>query len=141
MTLDEATIDRLRELGATDEMLTWLRHPEAVRALLKGEPTDRNGECTGAESGCYGSPYAPHIRLCEVAASWRTLGDPRGAQDIELAHEEALLEHKTRAHNAEMDRHAPFQRINIVADPNMRDGEIFGIDAASFDLWRRPVSK
>lgn len=94
MNLDQATEDRLRELGATDDMLRWLRHPEAVRALLKDPPADRNGECpsTGTATGnkCWGDSFSPHIQDCAVAAAWRTLGDPRGQADIENAHDEAL---------------------------------------------------
>lgn len=133
MRLDTATIDRLRELGATDEMLRWLEHPEAVRVLLKGQPADRNGECPGSVEyddatgdvcgrHCGGSEYSPHLPDCPVAAAWRTLGDPRGAADIELAHEEAIYDDSHRS--AARLRRQVLDRVEVVVDPNMKRDEI-----------------
>lgn len=91
--LDEATIDRLRELGATDDVLAWLARPDAVRTLLKlnvyagfGEVCQECGEGAGDA----------HLRTCPIAAAWRALGDPRGQADIECAREEAEWEDRRR---------------------------------------------
>ena len=125
--LDQATEDRLRELGATDDVLRWVRNPDAVRALLKDPPADRNGECPGSIEyddasrdvrgfACGGSEYDSHRRDCPIAAAWRALGDPRGAADIENAHEEAL-----REHSRGLLSNVPTQRL-AAASALSRDG-------------------
>jgi len=82
--LDDATADRLRELGATDDMLTWLEQPEAVRELMRLSPQ------TGYRcESCAAYDDFAHERKCAVAAAWRALDDPRGAADIERAWDEA----------------------------------------------------
>ena len=97
MKLDEATIDRLRELGATDDMLKWLEQPEAVRTLLKLSPYNDAERC----EACDEDANDAHLRTCTVAAAWRTLGDPRGAADIEMAELEA---HKQEARRMRLAR-------------------------------------
>ena len=98
MTPELAVVcDQLRTLGLED-VARWVEHPEAVRELLRHSPVDAEStepnmpECPQCESG----PRGPHGRHCEVAAAWRTLGDPRGAADIERAHEEALRQDDAR---------------------------------------------
>ena len=93
MKLDDATVDRLRELGATEEMLTWLREPEAVRALLRLNPTPSRVDVA---CDCGVDHDEAHFRTCIVVTAWRALGDPRGAEDVERAHEEALLDERWR---------------------------------------------
>lgn len=104
MKLDDATADRLRELGASDDMLQWLREPGAVRELLKYAPlyADRTEQC----SGCGAPAGEAHqnwngndgkgLRHCEVAAAWRALGDRRGALDVDNAWDEALEQERPR---------------------------------------------
>ena len=56
-------------------------------------PEEFNGEfgdAHGMEHDAHGAATSP----CVIAAAWRDLGDPRGAADIERAHEEALREHR-----------------------------------------------
>lgn len=102
MTLDPKALavlaDALRSaLPESDaaEVLRWATHPEAVRELLKhasGEEFDSGGESRCA--ACFS--HDVHYRTCRIAAAWRALGDPRGAADIERAHEEALREQERR---------------------------------------------
>lgn len=92
MNLDEATIDRLRELGATDDMMTWLAHPSEVRALLKLSPYNGAERC----DACDEDAYDAHLCACPIAAAWRALGDPRGQADLERAREEADWEDERR---------------------------------------------
>lgn len=123
--------DALREVGL-DEEARWLEQPQHVRALLKDPPGDRNGECPGSLEyddatgdvrgySCGGSPHHPHTRACPVAAAWRALGDPRGAEDIENAHEEALREGRRRS--------------GMMVSRN----GLFGVDPATYELWRGNV--
>lgn len=87
------------------EVLRWARAPDAVRELLRHTPLQPHevGEsvwCRGCAAALAnsrsGEPYS-HLRRCAVAAAWRALGDPRGAEDIERAHDEALRELPDRA--------------------------------------------
>lgn len=140
MNLDEATIDRLRELGIADDMLTWLAHPDAVRALLKlyvyagwGELCQ---ECGGAEGDS-------HLRSCAIAAAWRALGDPRGQADIERACEEAEWEDKRRYRERRMREAglnasaaslgespaAQWRRV-VEENPLVREGEAYAVTFA-----------
>lgn len=98
----QVAIDILRELGHED-IARWVEHPEAVRALLRDPPADRNGECPGPAAyetisgfhvgSCGGSEYHYHMRGCPIVAAWLAIGDPRAVVDVENAHEEALTEH------------------------------------------------
>lgn len=110
----QVAIDILRELGREDEA-RWIEHPDAVRALLKDPPADRNGECPGSRerddaSGdvrgwlCGGSVHDSHMPSCLIAAAWRALGDPRGQADIENAHDEALATHLRQGFSMPADR-------------------------------------
>lgn len=79
--------------GDDSEQVRWLENPEAVRELLAAHPVMQatvNGEDGAVCPECYGNHGDAHQRICRVAAAWRALGDPRGAADIERAHEEAL---------------------------------------------------
>lgn len=84
----------LPEKDAAD-VVRWAAHPEAVRELL---------ERAGYEAG-----ESPTDRR-RVAAAWRALGDPRGAADIERAHEEALAEENRRGSLANRREALPTQR-------------------------------
>jgi len=87
--------DMLRELGMEREA-TWVEQREHVATLLKqpmGEFNDDGMSCSGC--GCDVS-FDTHFRACPVAAAWHVLGDPRGAENIERAHEEALRRERTR---------------------------------------------
>ena len=91
--------DQLRTLGLED-VARWVENPDAVRELLKHEPTyadfnDRTCPCCGVGDGeAHRRGELPHDEHCRIAAAWRALGDPRGAADIERAHEEALRENR-----------------------------------------------
>ena len=78
--------------GDDSEQVRWLLHPEAVRILLKATPASPCGD--REETRCWWCHFhfldEAHSRTCVGAAAWRDLGDPRGAADIERAHEEAL---------------------------------------------------
>lgn len=114
MKLDDATIDRLRELGATDEMLKWLEHPEAVRELLLHPPLmEEYGEAICPR--CDAPTSVAHLPMCAVAAAWRTLGDPRGAEDVERAQTEALASDRNRTAQAERARKEAEDRARIRA--------------------------
>lgn len=83
--------------------MTWLEHPDAVRELLSHTPqesvyADRiNCPACGAESSeSHGRCELPHDDYCPIAAAWRAIGDPRGAEDFERAHEEALADNRDR---------------------------------------------
>jgi hypothetical protein len=88
MKLDDATVDRLRELGATDDMLTWLREPEAVRMLLRHDPTSHADCHQCAECGQH--RWEGHLRECGVFAAWWALRHPWAFAAINAAHAEAL---------------------------------------------------
>lgn len=126
MKLDTATVDRLKELGATDDMLKWLEQPEAVRELLKHEPmTDIDQpQCPGC--GVVFGQGEAHRRTgygtgeCPVATAWRALGDPRGAEDIERAWQEAIeadgardLRERFEQQNAALAAH--YERMRLAA--------------------------
>lgn len=75
------------------EVARWVEHPDAVRELLQLNPAlsrDEAAEAYGSCERCAAYDGEPHARDCPIAAAWRALGDPRGAADIERAHEEAL---------------------------------------------------
>lgn len=78
MKLDDATADRLRELGATEVMLRWLREPEAVMVLLARMQCD-----------CEAFAHEPHDQECAVAIAWRKLGMPHAEADVLNAWDEA----------------------------------------------------
>lgn len=103
---EKSTItDLLRQHGLED-VARWVEHPEAVRTLLKlALPV---GECQGDESRCLGEgDWYAHSARCEVAAAWRSLGDPRGAADIANTHDEALRDNRVIEHNREQRRLNP----------------------------------
>jgi len=88
----QVVVDMLREHGF-DAEAKWIEQREHVAFYLTTLPADRNGECP---DGCGGYHSVAHIASCKVAAAWRALGDPRGAEDIEVAHEEALRDEAWR---------------------------------------------
>lgn len=105
--------DQLRTLGLED-VARWVEHPEAVRELLSHAPTSYGGErCEVCDTAFM---EESHYRTCSVAAAWRALGDPRGAADVERAHEEALREYTRRAATA-----------------------VFGVQPTTFDQYRAPL--
>lgn len=76
------------------DVATWAANPDAVRELLRHAPlTDEYDVLVCA--ACTAQAEEAHFRDCAIAAAWRALGDPRGAQDIERAHEEALRHNVT----------------------------------------------
>ena len=90
------------------DVAKWAANPGAVRELLKHTPQEalfaesiECPACDALQDEAHGitpvgiGPDWPQ-RPCPIAAAWRALGDPRGAQDIERAHEEALREHRGR---------------------------------------------
>lgn len=81
------------------DLAKWAANPQHVRELLKLDPY-RPAMIDGADGeycwACYATDSAAHHPTCAVAAAWRALGDPRGAEDIERAHEEALREQARR---------------------------------------------
>lgn len=101
-------------LNAADaeEAFRNAQHLVHVRELLSHEPHvryndgDEISECPqcGTQTAAHGRESfpsgGPTRRYCRVAAAWRALGDPRGAADIERAHEEALREEGQRANRA-----------------------------------------
>lgn len=80
MNLDDATADRLRELGATEDMLQWLREPEAVRKLLARTHCE-----------CERLIFESHDQDCEVAQAWHKMGHAEAKADVLNAWDEALL--------------------------------------------------
>jgi hypothetical protein len=79
------------------EVAKWVEHPDAVRTLLGRSITSTTNDGTQVCASCgydvndMGVSFNySHERTCWVAAAWRALGDPRGAADIERAHDEAL---------------------------------------------------
>jgi hypothetical protein len=111
MTPDAIRIatDILRELGLED-VARWVEHPDAVRELLRHDPASTEGyseahcpACDMAEGYAHARWMKDRRHYCPVAAAWRALGDPRGAADIERAHEEAL-EWDSRRPSAEFPR-------------------------------------
>jgi hypothetical protein len=73
MILDQPTIDALKERGATDDMLLWLKHPEHVRFLIDREPSlDSYDQC----SSCQGH-YPHHTSRCAFTEAWFKLKHPR----------------------------------------------------------------
>lgn len=92
----------LSEQDAADVM-RWAQHPEAVRELLLHDPLMFEHDAAGVCPRCDAVMGEAHnltsrvertgLRFsCPVAAAWRALSDPRGAADVERAHEEALLQ-------------------------------------------------
>lgn len=91
------------------DVAKWASNAQHVRELISHEPRvryvdgDENSECPqcGTQTAAHGRETfpsgGPTRRYCRVAAAWRALGDPRGAEDIERAHEEALGEKLTRS--------------------------------------------
>jgi len=92
------------------DVAKWAANAQHVRELLKHEPTiaSYEGEPDAVDHQCESCGVfngGPHRTVafregiatpCRVATAWRALGDPRGAEDIERAHEEALREHRDR---------------------------------------------
>lgn len=75
------------------EVLRWATNPGAVRELLKHTPAYAPEDLVCPASECVTEHGRwPHTRQCPIASAWRALGDPRGAADIELAHDQALIE-------------------------------------------------
>lgn len=110
--------DMLRELGLEREA-TWVEQREHVATLLKLNPA--TGYDNSCES-CMSDSGSAHSRMCGVAAAWRALGDPRGAEDIEWAHEEALA----RAPDMERWANSPPGALfpSVAVDPNLKAGQV-----------------
>lgn len=109
MTLDPKALavflDAARECFGelAPEVAKWVEHPEAVRELLDFDPVSARGGaeeefCPACDVHLTTESHGASKRNehCPVAAAWRALGDPRGAADIERAHEEALREQAGR---------------------------------------------
>ena len=97
MKLDQATTDRLRELGATDDMLLWLEHPEAVRVVMANFSVLDGGWRTCVSCGEeIVDDGASHLRRCQLAQALRSLRHPAIENDVEVAHNEALMEDAMR---------------------------------------------
>lgn len=76
------------------DVVKWAANPGAVRELLKWAPMyGYDGQCPSCAEQ---TERTSHRRDCSLIAAWRALGDPRGAADIERAHEEANAEHARR---------------------------------------------
>ncbi len=94
----QVAIDILRELGHED-MAKWVEQPDAVRMLLDVSPFGDGERCESCQCDAGESHQTNWVGAdqipthCAVAEAWRALGDPRGAADIERAHEEALRQH------------------------------------------------
>lgn len=95
MKIDQATEDRLREEGAAEDMLRWLRFPEAVRLLLEPRIEFRQGEPACSVCGAY--TFLSHNRDCKVVDAWRLLKLPEFDEEIFTAHGEALMEDRQRS--------------------------------------------
>ena len=95
----------LTDEGHTVELAEDAAQARAVRELLRHSPVSTE-DYTGNEwesicADCNENVDSRgHLQRCAVAAAWRALGDPRGAADIERAHEEALREQTQHAINA-----------------------------------------
>lgn len=98
MKIDQATEDRLRELGAVDDMLHWLREPDAVRLLLGNAEVVVDGEPRCAV--CNEVTWLTHDRECIVAAAWRRLKLPQWDDELERAETEARAEDERRLSEA-----------------------------------------
>ena len=109
------------------DVAKWAQNPGAVRNLLVRarytEVTHGGDDESCCDCGAYAeeshsrtqlldSPGKPW-RDCIVAAAWRALADPRGAQDIERAHEEALREQHSRDQHAKWVREEPARRASF----------------------------
>lgn len=89
-------LDAARECyGDDSEQVRWLLKPDAVRELLRHAPSRAHGddvnycpECGVPDGEAHGA--SKRRAHCPVAEAWRALGDPRGDEDVELAHHEAL---------------------------------------------------
>lgn len=124
MKLDQATTDRLRELGATDDMLLWLEHPEAVRVLMANFSVLDGGWRTCVSCGEEVlNDGASHLRRCELAQALRSLQHPAIENDVEVAHEEALMEDAMRdgrVGQAPRGRGATWEEMNQAMIDGMR---------------------
>jgi hypothetical protein len=93
MKLDQATADRLRELGASERMISWLEHPAAVERLLELDPyVGDDHEC----EECQSWSGSVHGRTCSIAAAWYALGDSRSDREIDTAWLLAVREARQR---------------------------------------------
>lgn len=101
------------------DVAKWASNAQHVRELLKRAEYHQADE-EGGNSPCVecgSDSYSAHFGPCLVAAAWRALGDPRGAEDIERAHEEALASNRRRPARAWMDGDQP------VAIGEIREGQ------------------
>jgi hypothetical protein len=120
--------DMLREMGMEREA-TWMEQREHVATLLKLNP--RTGEYYVCQV-CEMDDGMSHLQACPVAAAWRALGDPRGAEDVERAHEESLRQESQRMNRAALGRRGltlgkqfTFTAPNVTVDPNVKAGDVF----------------
>lgn len=92
MKLDAALADFLRERGATDNDIAYLRHSDAVTELLSwANYREDNGGCVCCDGG------RVHYRDCKVFAAWHALEMHEALDAIDAAHEAALHEQAQRA--------------------------------------------
>ena len=103
--------------GDDSEQVRWLLHPEAVRELLHAAsaPVDDFSEYRACLA-CSEPPHMAHLQGCRIAAAWRDLADPRGAADIERAHEEALAQ--ARSHGRRFATTFRGQAAMVEVQPN-----------------------
>lgn len=135
MNLDEAAIDRLRELGIADDMLTWLAHPDAVRALLKLDPHNDAEQC----ESCDEDAADAHLRTCEVATAWRALGDRRAEEDLLLAEREAREEDLRRDRRRSREYAPKRMPPSVIVDPRLKDGEMYLFQPSDFVAPPTPI--
>lgn len=84
--------DAVREVFGDDtDIVLWLRHPDAVRHLLRGIHSLATGDVC-ADPECHILVHVEaHTRLCKTAAALRALKDSRALVDIDRAYNEARL--------------------------------------------------
>lgn len=75
-------------------MLKWLEQPEAVRTLLKHDPTS-HGDCHQCAE-CEQHRWEPHLADCAVFAAWVKIGHPFAAKAIDIAWDEAIEQEARR---------------------------------------------
>ena len=118
------------------DVAKWAANPGAVRELLRcARYTEDEEDPACCDCGAFhdqshsrtqllNSPGKPW-RDCTIAAAWRALGDPRGAADIEQAHEQAMRQQATRR----MLRHEGDPRFHGVLAARALEPEAVGLFA------------
>ena len=125
----KVALDALREALGECDVVRWVEHPDAVRELLRLSPA------TGEEyvcQVCEADDDTPHLRTCPIADAWRTLGDPRGADDIERAHVAALHQDRTRIFGVQPSTYEQWRAP--LANPNVKEGQVIAFSPEDFRL-------